>query len=63
MERKIGEEFKYYDTILIVKECVFCDGCYFDDEDCDYSTREITGECSIRLRKDKNSVIFKKIKL
>lgn len=61
MEIEIGEEFEYDDTTLKVEDCLYCDGCYFDDKRCDYSTREITGECNNSMRKDKNSVIFKEV--
>ena len=54
MERKIGEVFEYDDTTLKVEDCLYCDGCYFDDKRCDGSTREITGECINIWRKDKN---------
>ena len=62
-ERKIGEEFDYNGITLKVVEDDNCSNCYFGFlPDC-YNKREVTGGCSRTERRDKTSVIFKKLKV
>lgn len=62
MERKVGEIFDYKDKTLEVVESEkdFCGGCYFRFWYCIYS-KEVTGFCSRRTRKDCKDVIFKEV--
>lgn len=65
MERKIGERFEYNGTTLEVElekedEKDVCIGCYFRGWCCSYS-KEVTGFCSRRTRKDCKDVIFKEV--
>jgi len=57
-ERKVGERFDYEGTTLEVvedREVTLCAGCIFKDTACRH---DITGICSMLIRKDKTSVVF-----
>ena len=60
MERKIGEIFEYNGEWYQCLEEKYCNGCVFRDAKCD-DVRKILGNCSVRNRSDKKSVIFKKL--
>ena len=60
MERKIGEIFEYNGEWYQCLEGKYCNGCVFRDAKCD-DVRKILGNCSVRNRFDKKSVIFKKL--
>ena len=60
MERKIGEIFEYNGEWYQCLEEKYCNGCVFRDTKCD-DVRKILGNCSVRNRSDKKSVIFKKL--
>ena len=60
MERKIGEIFEYNGEWYQCLEEKCCNGCVFRDAKCD-DARKILGNCSVRNRSDKKSVIFKKL--
>ena len=60
MERKIGEIFEYNGEWYQCLEEKYCNGCVFRDAKCD-DVRKILGNCSVRNRSDKISVIFKKL--
>ena len=60
MERKIGEIFEYNGEWYQCLEEKYCNGCVFRDAKCD-DARNILGNCSVRNRSDKKSVIFKKL--
>ena len=60
MERKIGEIFEYNGEWYQCLEKKYCNGCVFRDAKCD-DVRKILGNCSVRNRSDKKSVIFKKL--
>ena len=60
MERKIGEIFEYQGEWYQCVEKHYCNECVFRDAKCD-DVRKILGNCSVRNRSDKKSVIFKKL--
>ena len=60
MERKIGEIFEYKGEWYQCVEKHYCNECVFRDAKCD-DVRKILGNCSVRNRSDKKSVIFKKL--
>ena len=60
MERKIGEIFELGGEWYQCLEEKYCNGCVFRDAKCD-DVRKILGNCSVRNRSDKKSVIFKKL--
>ena len=60
MERKIGEIFEYNGEWYQCLEEKYCNGCVFRGAKCD-DVRKILGNCSVRNRSDKKSVIFKKL--
>ena len=59
MERAIGEIFKFEGIKLKVVEGKGCDGCYFQDKACCEPIRRERGKCTIYIRNDKKSIIFK----
>ena len=64
--RPIGEEFKVDEvTLKVVQSTLFsCSGCFFEPVEgyqCLCLDRHGAGACSAFLRKDKKSVIFKKV--
>ena len=67
MERPIGEILtdKNGVKLQVVKEPEGCKGCYYYDYDCDYPLCRrdsfVAGSCSKNFRKDRESVIFKKL--
>lgn len=66
MERRIGEIFTYQDkTYQVVKSIKYdnCTGCAFKGLICGMLTcLDTRGNCSMRIRKDHNDIIFKEIK-
>jgi hypothetical protein len=69
MIRPIGEIFEFNGVklkVVGVTHC-FCDGCYYQGNDCDnlfanpYS-KKTCGECASKRRPDGKNVIFKEIK-
>lgn len=64
MYRKVGEIFEYNGNTLIVNEATHstCDGCYFEEEDVDCYMEIEIGACSIHLREDQKSIIFRQLK-
>lgn len=62
VERKIGEIFKCKagDTVVCVKDEGMCKGCiHVKDRNCRQD--KLIGVCSSHVRKDKTSVVFRKI--
>lgn len=62
IERKIGEIFRCAtgDTVVCVKDEGMCKGCiHVKDRNCRQD--KLIGVCSSHVRKDKTSVIFRKI--
>lgn len=59
--RPIGEVFRYGKLKLKVVETEICLGCYFSGRHECFNIRNIIGYCSKYDRKDRKSVIFKRI--
>ena len=68
MFRPIGEVFedKGVKLKVVEVETFFCDGCYYQDDNCELvlvnpQSKKISGQCAANYRKDQKYVIFKEV--